>query len=114
LSELSSRPDNAMALHEVFKEYAQLAKPPRISPELYIRLGTLFASAGFEATAKNILALLLKKKPNLPGIPNALLRLAKAYQSKGKSDLYAQCKKILTTRYPQSMEARLLNKSSDR
>jgi membrane associated rhomboid family serine protease len=95
---------------KVYEDYTKLTKRPRLSADLYLRLSSILASLGYPERAEAILAMLLKKKADLPGIPTALLKLAKAYQQKKIEAKNHKCLKILYTKYPDSPEAQIAGK----
>lgn len=93
--------------HSVYSEYVRLVKPPKLPPELYTRLSMVFSDTGKIQTASQILSVLLKKAPNLQGLPTALLKLASAYQRDGQAEQAHNCRRILCKRYPQTSEAQI-------
>jgi membrane associated rhomboid family serine protease len=92
---------------KVYEDYTKLTKRPRLSAQLYLRLSSIFAGLGYPEKAEGILAMLLKKRADLPGIPTALLKLANGYQQKELVAKNNKCLKILYTRYPDSPEAQI-------
>jgi TolA-binding protein len=62
-------------------------------------------------SAVKILALLVKKVPDSPGIPTALLKLAHAYRQNGKTQEGNKCLQLLCHKYPASNEAQVARKS---
>jgi membrane associated rhomboid family serine protease len=92
---------------KVYEDYTKLTKRPRLSSELYLRLSSILAGLGYPEKAEGILVMLLKKRADLPGIPTALLKLAKGYQQKKLVAKNNQCLKILYTKYPDSPEAQI-------
>ena len=92
---------------KVYEDYTKLTKRPRLSSQLYLRLSSIFAGLGYPEKAEGILAMLLKKRADLPGIPTALLKLANGYQQKELVAKNNKCLKILYTRYPDSPEAQI-------
>ncbi len=102
---LRNRESHAKIL-SVYGEYLSVAHPPRLSPHLYVKISVLFSAVGDPGQAAGILSQLLKKKTDLPGLPNALLQLLEAYRKKGMDGHLEKCRKILVTRYPDSLEAR--------
>jgi tetratricopeptide (TPR) repeat protein len=90
----------------VYREYRSLAKPPRLSPHLYVKIAVLFCSLGEPDEAAALLSLFVKKKPDMPGLPHALLQLAEAYRKKGMQAHLQKCRKLILARYPDSPEAK--------
>ena len=89
----------------VFREYMGTARPPKLPPELYLRMAGLLALSGELKEAGAIVARMMKKAPLLPGIPGALLKLSQAFQRKGEPAGCLDCLKLLASRYPHSPEA---------
>jgi membrane associated rhomboid family serine protease len=97
--------------YRIYTEYVELCGTPRLSPQLYLRISTVCAGAGHPDQAARILALLLKKKADLPGISAALLKLADAYRSKGKNSGWQKCLQLISRQFPDSPEAQIARKS---
>jgi TolA-binding protein len=53
------------------------------------------------------MAMFLKQKPDLPGIPQALLKLADGYRQKGTKQKYQRCLILLGKKYPESSEGQI-------
>lgn len=90
---------------EIYRDYVRHAKPPRLALALYVRLSSILASLGEVKDAKTILALLIKKAPQEPGIPSALLKLAQAYQKKKMTEQQQFCLQLIMKRFPAAPEA---------
>lgn len=88
----------------VYEEYLSAARPPRLAPELYLQMSVILAGLGQPDKAERIITLFLKQKPNYPGIPSALLALAKEYRQERNRRKYQTCLRLLQTRYPASAE----------
>ncbi len=93
--------------HRVYSEYLELVRSPRLPPDLYTRLTIVFSDAGHTRAAGKILSALLKKAPDLQGLPTALLKLSSAYQREGQLDQASKCRRLLRQRYPLSNEAQI-------
>lgn len=109
LNHLCASKNTQEMLYDVYCEYNRLTHP-KISPDLYIRLGTIFATAGYVDDSEKMVNVLLKKKPDLPGIPTLLLKLSRTYKKKEMADNYEKYKKILQSHYPDSMEADIIDR----
>jgi membrane associated rhomboid family serine protease len=96
---------------QVYDEYLRHARQPCLSPQLYIQLSMMFAATGHLENAVKILTMLLKKVPDSPGVPTALLKLAKAYDQKGMGLKGQRCLKLICNKYPESTEAQLAHQS---
>ena len=97
--------------HQIYNEYIRHTSRPRLSPQLYIQLSMMFAASGHLENAVKILTMLLKKVPDSPGVPTALLKLARAYSQKGMALKGNQCLQLICNKYPESTEARLARES---
>jgi len=105
LTRMSRAPRNHKKALEVYEAYRRVSGRPRLSPELYLRVCSLFASDGQPEKAEKILAMFLKQKPQFPGIPAALMKLATSYQGKGIAPKAQKCLTLLCKRYAASPEA---------
>jgi len=88
----------------VYREYIRTAKKPRLPVELLFSLSSYFAATGHLEESEKIMGLLLKKKPDLPKMPQGLLHLARACLRdglEGKARSYLQ---VICMRYPLSGE----------
>ena len=92
---------------KIYEEYLEVAKQPRLSPQLYLQISVMLSGLGQPEKAERIIALFLKQKPNYPGIPTALLSLANEYRQKQNTRKYQTCLKLLKTRYPASSEGQI-------
>jgi membrane associated rhomboid family serine protease len=97
--------------HQIYNEYLRHTSHPRLSPQLYIQLSMMFAATGHLENAVKIITLLLKKVPDSPGVPTALLKLASAYSQKGMALKGNRCLQLICNKYPESTEARLARES---
>ncbi len=95
------------AAQKIYEEYAEVAKRPRLSPRLYLKISVILSGLGEPEKAERIIALFLKQKPNYPGIPSALMTLANEYRQKQNSRKYQTCLKLLRSRYPASSEGQM-------
>jgi membrane associated rhomboid family serine protease len=91
--------------YEIYKEYTRLTQRPRLTPEIYVRLGSAFSGLGHIGMSEKIYSMLLKKKPDQPGIPEGLLKLANASKKNPGSDQWKKILKLVCARYPESAEA---------
>ena len=67
----------------------------------------VLSGLGQPEKAERIMAMFLKQKPNLPGIPQALLKLADGYCQKGLPQKYQRCLLLLGKKYPDSAEGQI-------
>jgi membrane associated rhomboid family serine protease len=101
-------PDTCGEALSLFREYRRVARPPKLASDLYIRMSHAFADMGETDEAERILLALLKKAPDLPSLPTALLKLAKIFRQQNQHEKYRQCVALLTRHYPQANETRLV------
>jgi tetratricopeptide (TPR) repeat protein len=97
--------------NKIYQEYVGLTRRPRLSPQLYLQLSAIFSATGHLENAVKILTLLIKKVPESPGIPTALLKLGRAYRQKGMALRGDKCMQLLCHKYPESSEAQVARKS---
>ncbi len=98
--------------HHFYHEYIRHTRHPRLTPQLYVQLSAMFAATGHAENAVKILTLLLKKVPASPGIPSALLKLARAYRQNGMAAKGQKCLQLICHKYPDSSEARVAARES--
>lgn len=96
---------------KIYREYTNHTCRPRLSPQLYVQLSTMFSATGHMESAVKILAKLVKKVPDSPGIPTALLKLARAYRQNGMAQEGNKCLQLLCRKYPASNEAQVARKN---
>ncbi|MCG6918537.1 MAG: rhomboid family intramembrane serine protease [Deltaproteobacteria bacterium] len=104
---LSTNKENKQRLHDVYKEYADIAKPLRLHPDLLFRISSLFSAMGHPEEAEKIMAMLLQKHPTSQKIPSGILNLGRAYLKKGMSAKGQKCLRVLCKRYPESSESQI-------
>ena len=97
--------------HKFYLEYISLTRRPRLSPRLYVELSSIFSATGHLEHAVKILTQLIKKMPDLPGLPSALLKLAGAYRKNGMALKRRRCLQIILAKYPESVEAQVARKA---
>ena len=97
--------------HQIYNEYIRTTNHPRLSSQIYIQLSMMFAAMGHLENAVTILTMLLKKVPDSPGVPTALLKLARAYRQKGMAMKGKRCLNLICNKYPESTEAQLAHQS---
>ena len=92
---------------KIYNEYSQLTKHPRLSSDLYFKMISILSGLGYPEKAERILAIIIKRKPDFPGIPNALLKLATGYRQKGGASKHRKYLQIITRKYPESTECQI-------
>ena len=84
-----------------------MTRRPRLSAEVYLKMIPILSSLGAPEKAERILALLFRQRPDFPGIPTALLKIAGGYRQKGIQAKYRSCLQLLGHRYPDSTEGQI-------
>lgn len=105
----NNEPPNTV--YNIYKEYIRLSNHPRLSPKLYLNISAICIETGHFEKAKRILAILLKNKPILPGISMTLLKLANGYRQKGMQDNWRKILQVILSKYPDTLEAKIAEKS---
>jgi TolA-binding protein len=72
---------------------------------------SVLSGLGFPEKAERIMAMFLKQRPDLPGIPAALLKLADGFRQKGMGEKHQKCLRLLGKRYPDSSESQITRKN---
>ena len=111
LSLLIRNIDTHEVAYKTYEEYIRLAKHPRLSPELYLRMSTISCEMGQLESAGRILTALINKQLHLPGISTSLLKLAAAYRERGMISNWERYGQMICSRYADSPEARIIRES---
>ena len=96
---------------QIYEEYIRSAGQPCLSADLYLRMIAVLAGLGYPEKAEGIMAMFLKQKPNLPGIPQALLKLADGFRRKEIKEKYQKCLILLGKKYPESAEGQIARRN---
>lgn len=107
LLRLSSNKENQQRVYDIYKEYADIAKPLRLHPDLLLRISSIFSAQGHLEEAEKIIAMLLRKYPKSQKIPSGILDLGRAYLKKGVSAKGEKCLRVLCKRYPGASESQI-------
>jgi membrane associated rhomboid family serine protease len=105
ISHLIQTTDNAENIMKTFTEYKNLAGGAKLPPDLFLKLCTLFIDTGKIKNAEGILARLLEKRPELPGLSTAVFKLAQGYKTTGFPQKHEKCLKIICSKFPGTAEA---------
>jgi membrane associated rhomboid family serine protease len=111
ISELTRSHNTYAKAHEIYNEYIRHTRHPRLTPQICLQLSMMFAATGHLENAVKILTMLLKKVPDSPGVPTALLKLAGAYSQKGLALKGNRCLQLICNKYPESTEAQMARKT---
>ena len=107
LNLLTRSGEDHQLLCDIFKQYSQIAKPPRFTPSLLFSIAFAFCDSGYLPEAEQIMASLFRNQPNHPKLPAALLKLGRAYLKKGLSDKGKKFLQIICEEYPEAHESRI-------
>ena len=107
LLRLSTNKENQQKVYNIFKEYAGIAKPLRLHPDLLFRLSSIFSGQGHLEDAERIIGVLLQKYPKSQKIPSVILNLGRAYLKKGMSVKGEKCLRVVCKRFPGSSESQV-------
>jgi len=107
LLSLSTNKENQQRVYDIYKEYAGIAQPLRLHPDLLFRISSIFSALGHPEEAEKIIGMLLQKHPKSRKIPSGILNLGRAYLKKGMSAKGEKCLRVLCKRYPESSESQI-------
>ncbi len=94
-------------VHETFDDYTKTTKGKmRIPPEKLLSLAIRFAKADYPESAERIVFLLLRKRPELVGLVDGLVKLGYAWQRGKNNEKYQKCLKLVQHYFPQSEAAK--------
>lgn len=105
ISYLIQNTDDADNIARTYADYQKLAGGTKLTPDIYLKLSTMFIDLGNLKKAEGLLARLLKTKPGLPGLSTAVLKLAQGYKTTGSPRKYEKCLKIICGKFPGTAEA---------
>ncbi|MBA3029367.1 MAG: rhomboid family intramembrane serine protease [Desulfobacteraceae bacterium] len=96
---------------KIINDYEKAAgRWPKLSPELYVKIGVVYAYDEQPEASEKILSAMLLQKPELQSIPPAMLKLAEAYKKKGRFQDFKDCLQTLIEKYPGSKESQVAEK----
>jgi membrane associated rhomboid family serine protease len=90
-------------LYNYFQEYKQTNSNPRIPPSVMLALAEFHLHSGTTTQAARFLLLLLKLRPQYPGLPSCLFALGCAYREEGKEERARKCFQLICKKYPQTI-----------
>lgn len=105
LKHLSHDIEDRDELIKTYDRYMTAVKTPKLPPVLFLGICRAMTAIGRPKDAQLILGILLKHKPDMPGLSTACLRLADAWKQAGKADLVKRCRQVILKRFPKSPEA---------
>lgn len=90
-------------LYTYFQEYKQFSGAPRLPPSVLLALAQVHIRSGKTSQAARFLLLLMKQRPQYPGLPSCLFTLACAYREQGKEERAEKCFQLICRQYPQTL-----------
>jgi membrane associated rhomboid family serine protease len=103
---LCHRPGSHEKAYQIYRQYVEAARPAKLGAAIYLLLARTFCDIGKLDDAKRLAGVLAKKRPDLNEVPSLLLKLARAYDSKGNRQSRNACLSCVCKQFPQSSEAR--------
>ncbi len=94
---------NSQELYRYFQEYKQVNKEPRLSPPVMLALAEFHIDLGTTPQAARFLLLLLKLRPQYPGLPSCLFALGCAYREQEKEERAKKCFQLICKKYSQTI-----------
>ena len=90
-------------LYNYFQEYKQASTAPRLSPSVMLALAEIHIRSNETAQATRFLLLLLKQRPQYPGLPSCLFALGCAYRDQDKEERARKCFQLICKKFPQTI-----------
>jgi membrane associated rhomboid family serine protease len=112
LSVLLRDADHHPAALACYEKYTDLTRRPMLSIPLYLQIAGIMAAAGKTDGAEQIVLTILKKKPQAPGLPSSLTKLAQAFRRGGHMERFQRYQQLVCKRFPDSVEAALIKAQS--
>ena len=111
LDRLVKKPATQKIALKIMEDYEKATgRLPRLSPDLYVRIGIVYAYDDQLEASDRIITAMMKQKPKLASIPPALLKLANAYKQSGRIKEFTSRLNLLMDQYPGSNESRVAHK----
>jgi hypothetical protein len=99
LADLDYSPD----IQIYFEEYKRISDSPRLQLPVMLALAEANICSWETSRATRFLVLLLKKRPEYPGLPSCIFRLGCAYREQEKDVRAKKCFQFICTKYPQTI-----------
>jgi tetratricopeptide (TPR) repeat protein len=96
---------------ELYRTYAGIARRPSLSIPMYLQIAGAMAASGDATGAEKIVLSIFKQKPQTPGLPSSLIKLAKAFREGGQTDRWKRYRGLVCKHFPDSVEAAIIKKS---
>ncbi|MCI5191699.1 MAG: rhomboid family intramembrane serine protease [Candidatus Electrothrix sp. AU1_5] len=95
--------ENFQDLYTYFYKYKKISATPRLQPSVMLALAEIHIRSDQTTEAAHFLLLLLKKRPQYPGLPSCLFALAMAYREQNNEKRATQCFQLICKKYPQTI-----------
>ncbi|MCI5150004.1 MAG: rhomboid family intramembrane serine protease [Candidatus Electrothrix sp. MAN1_4] len=94
---------SSQELYTYFQEYKQASTAPRLHPSVMLALAERHVCSGETAQAARFLLLLLKQRPQYPGLPSCLFALGCAYREQDREERARKCFQLICKKFPQTI-----------
>jgi membrane associated rhomboid family serine protease len=95
----------------LYRTYRGITRRPSLSIPLYLQIAGIMAGNGETADAERIVLAIFKQKPQTPGLPASLIKLAKAFHASGQLDRWTRYRRLVCQHFPDSVEAGMILRS---
>ena len=95
----------------LYHAYGKITRRQALSIPLYLQIAGVMAGRGDAAEAERIVMAVFKKKPQAPGLPSILVKLAKAFREKGELGLWDHYRQMVCKHFPDSAEANIISRT---
>ena len=95
--------ESSQDLYAYFEKYKQVSGAPRLQPSVMLALAEIHLRSGKTTQAARFLLLLMRKRPQYPGLPSCLFKLGSVYRELGKVDRAEKCFRLICKQYPQTI-----------
>jgi len=103
--------ENYPAAIECYETYAGLVRRPALSIPEFLQIAGVMSAKGKPEAAEKIVLAIFKQKPETPGLPSTLIKLAQAFQKIGAADQSQRYRRLICQRFPDSVEAAIILRS---
>ncbi len=96
---------------ELYQAYGKITHRQALSIPLYLQIAGVLVSRGDAAEAEKIVMAVFKKKPQTPGLPSILVKLAKAFREQGELGHWKHYRQMVCDYFPDSAEANIISRT---
>jgi len=93
---------------ETYLQYMSLTERPKLSPDIFLKMSSVFLNTGEIEQSEKMIHALIKKRPQLNGLSSAVMRLASTFGKNGDSKKLNKYQKVILESFPDSHEAALV------